>query len=321
MHTNLISRWTTRFIAALMIALLALAAMPVRPAYAATITVNITTDENIANGDCSLREAIIAANNDIAYGGCSAGSGADTIILTSGSTYTLTLIAGGTGDLDVTSDITIQASDAALVIIDPDTAAGFNERVLDVTNTGMLTLDTIRITSASQGVGMGGAILNQGGAVTIRNSMIDNNEVTAAFDGGAYYQNGGSLTVIDSTFYNNSATDDDGGALYQTGSGTITISDSTFYGNRANVGGAIRTAGGTVMITNSTLNENVASAVGGAIYTSNSTTMTITNSTFYRNTAGLGGGGLSGRLMERPISLSRHFPITRPQGGTAAMST
>ena len=39
---------------------------------------------------CSLREAITAANDDAAFGGCSAGSGADTIFLPAGI-YTLTI--------------------------------------------------------------------------------------------------------------------------------------------------------------------------------------------------------------------------------------
>ncbi|MCC7370236.1 MAG: CSLREA domain-containing protein [Chloroflexi bacterium] len=48
-------------------------------AFAANIIVNISVDEDTANGDCSLREAITAANTDAAYNGCTAGSGADTI--------------------------------------------------------------------------------------------------------------------------------------------------------------------------------------------------------------------------------------------------
>ena len=41
-------------------------------------------------GACTLIDAITAANTDTATGGCPAGSGADTIVLTSGSTHTLT---------------------------------------------------------------------------------------------------------------------------------------------------------------------------------------------------------------------------------------
>ena len=61
--------------------LLGLSAMPM--AQAATINVD---------GGCSLVDAITAANSDTATGGCSAGSGADTIELESSTTYTLTAL-------------------------------------------------------------------------------------------------------------------------------------------------------------------------------------------------------------------------------------
>src|SRR5215217_9310397 len=54
------------------------------PALAATINVNGTT--------CTLVNAITAANNNAATGGCTAGSGADTIVLPSGSMQTLTSV-------------------------------------------------------------------------------------------------------------------------------------------------------------------------------------------------------------------------------------
>jgi CSLREA domain-containing protein len=52
-------------------------------AYAATISVTETGDDNISvdNGECSLREAIISANTDSSVDSCSAGSGADQIVL------------------------------------------------------------------------------------------------------------------------------------------------------------------------------------------------------------------------------------------------
>jgi CSLREA domain-containing protein len=81
------------------------AIMPVRAN--STIIVTTTNDELNSDGDCSLREAIRAANLDIAIDACSAGSGTDTIVVPAG-TYTLTIVGsdednGLTGDLDVTS--------------------------------------------------------------------------------------------------------------------------------------------------------------------------------------------------------------------------
>jgi CSLREA domain-containing protein len=62
---------------------------PAGPANAATITVD-TLDDNFSDGgDCSIREAVWAANNDTARDNCPAGSGPDVISLLSG-TYLLT---------------------------------------------------------------------------------------------------------------------------------------------------------------------------------------------------------------------------------------
>jgi len=79
-----------------------------------TITVNSTDDSLAVDGNCTLREAIIAANTDAAVDACPAGSGADVVVVPAG-TYTLTLIgadedAAATGDLDVTADLEIDGA-------------------------------------------------------------------------------------------------------------------------------------------------------------------------------------------------------------------
>ena len=75
-------------------------------ARAATITVTVTSDDNIVNGNCTLREAIRAANTDTSVDACPAGNGADTIVLPAGN-YVLALGGMGenfaaAGDLDIT---------------------------------------------------------------------------------------------------------------------------------------------------------------------------------------------------------------------------
>ena len=61
---------------ALLTVALLLAASPVR---SATITVDSTADQINGDGDCSLREAIRAANLNTAQDGCAAGSSAGTV--------------------------------------------------------------------------------------------------------------------------------------------------------------------------------------------------------------------------------------------------
>src|SRR6476659_7405656 len=99
-------------IVALLVLILSLADLgSIPPAYAATIDVTTFTDNLINNGDCSLREAIQAANTDSAVDACPAGSGADTIQLLAG-TYTLSIVGANedmnqTGDLDILGNLTI----------------------------------------------------------------------------------------------------------------------------------------------------------------------------------------------------------------------
>ena len=60
------------------------------PAAAATITVTTTDQTAVADGACSLPEAIVNANDDDAtHGDCAAGDGADVVALASGATYLL----------------------------------------------------------------------------------------------------------------------------------------------------------------------------------------------------------------------------------------
>src|SRR6478752_3308972 len=77
------------------------------PANAAPISAEPGPDADppIVDGKCSLREAVIAATTDMATDDCTAGSGADTITLQSGS-YSLLGTGDDTnagGDLDITS--------------------------------------------------------------------------------------------------------------------------------------------------------------------------------------------------------------------------
>src|SRR5262249_8491608 len=79
-----------------------------RPALAAEIFVDTATDENTSNSSCSLREAIVAANTDAAYNGCSAGSGADTIKFSIGTGFQTIALSNALGALPaITTPVTI----------------------------------------------------------------------------------------------------------------------------------------------------------------------------------------------------------------------
>jgi CSLREA domain-containing protein len=74
------------------------------PAAATTIVVTTTTDDVTVNGNCTLREAVLAANGDATVDACPAGSASDSVILRAG-TYRLSLLGSGehasrSGDLN-----------------------------------------------------------------------------------------------------------------------------------------------------------------------------------------------------------------------------
>ena len=73
--------------------------------HAATINVDSSSDALQNDDNCTLREAVQAANTDQAVDRCAAGSGADIIVIPAG-TYTLT-IAGANEDDNATGDLSL----------------------------------------------------------------------------------------------------------------------------------------------------------------------------------------------------------------------
>ena len=203
------------------------------------------------SSSCTLADAIIAANNDRAEGGCPAGRDADIITLTQDIT-----LDGGLPK--ITSDITIEGNGYAI--------SGDNRWRIFYNAGGALTIHNLTmtkgyvegelITNSAEG---GGAVVNWQGTVTISGSSFSDN---SAEDGGAVY-NKGTLTISSSGFSGNSARN--GGAIYNEG-GELSIVNSTFSDNSADFGGGAVYNGGELSIVNSTFSDN--SAIdGGAIDT------------------------------------------------------
>src|SRR5262245_41600066 len=142
-------------------------------AHGTTITVNSTDDSLAVDGNCTLREAIIAANTDTAVDACSAGSGPDVIVVPAG-TYTLTLIGAGedaaaTGDLDVTASVDIAGSAAGAIVDGNGT-----DRVLDIDplHTGRVIVTVTNVTVRNgAGVTQGGGI-RDAGTLTLTSSRV-----------------------------------------------------------------------------------------------------------------------------------------------------
>ena len=279
---------------------------------AATIEVTTTTDELNSDGDCSLREAIRAANLDSAVDGCRAGAGGDTIVLAPATTYTLSLDSvdspqldednAAEDDLDITSLVTVEGN-AAIIERSTEVSCapcGFFEpcrsgqfRIFEVRLGGNLVLQRVTVRNgcaADSSNGYGGGISNSG-ALTIVDSSLAGN--SAATGGGAISNHEtGILGIVNSTLSGNSAALD-GGGIFNFERGSVTITDSTLTDNSAQErGGGIFNAG-RMTISDSRISRNSASARdGGGIFNFVGGSVTITDSTFTDNSAQEQGGAI-----------------------------
>ena len=193
---------------------------------ATTNTVNAATI-NVDNSSCTLADAITSANNDTATGGCTAGSGDDTIVLPNQSTITLT-----TPLPDITSTVTIQGN-SSTVERDPNASSEF--RIFtNSNNNGSLTLENMTIKGGKAHIG--GGILNNGNAtLIINNCTISGNEATWIGGGVASY-NAGDILLTNSTVTDNIG--DKGGGVGGSGA-NVTLINSTISANKGNSGGAL----------------------------------------------------------------------------------
>ncbi|MBL8134457.1 MAG: CSLREA domain-containing protein [Anaerolineae bacterium] len=258
--------------------LVSLAILPLPTAHAAGFIVSKTADTNdgVCDADCSLREAMIAAN---------ASPGADSIIFSAAAFNpgTITL----TSHLPtLTDDLDIAGGDPNKVILHGmDTYRPFNIAAgVTVSLSGL----TIR-----DGFGGSGANILNHGALTISNSVIYGAAIIGFASGGGIF-NTGWLTLDHTRLYNNSAST--GGGLLNDG-GVADILYSTIYTNTAGSGAGIANLGGGIVnLYNSTVHTNTAASSAGGIENVNST-LRLVNSTVSGNIAngalaGHGGGAL-----------------------------
>jgi CSLREA domain-containing protein len=292
----------------------------------ATFTVDSTADVddaapgdgscNNGSGACTLRAAISEAN---------ALAGADTITLPAG-TYLLKIghseDDNATGDLDITSDITINGAGMDSTTIDANT----NDRAFDIFSGATVVLNNLTITNGKTRAmfhhGQGGGIQNAG-TLTLQDIAVTNctacgsPDTPGGCDGGGIFSTG-TLTIERSSISQNAAgyaaggDAGSGGGIYNSG-GTLTIRDTNIFANHAGAqnqtdygigrGGGIFTEGGgsAVTIENSAIYGNSTQDAsvwwpnywgeGGGIFIL-SGSVTITNSTISGNSSVFEGGGV-----------------------------
>ena len=272
--------------------------LPAQTVIAADITVD---------AECSLADAIQAAESDSAISGCPAGDGADTIHLT--------------GDVrlehelpQVETEITIEGNGYTISGIK-------RRRLLTASRRSVLTLRDL--TLRNFGSQTGGAIHNSG-TLSIENCTLRDNR-TFSVDGGAIL-NYGRLTVTDSVFSDNVADQSynqtaSGGAIFNDEidglSSELTVINTTFRGNWAAwSGGAIAIGAGTATVIDSQFERNSADEFGGAIDSDDA--VSISGSVFSANAASYGGAIISQGALS--VSDSQFIANTASASGGAIRS-
>jgi CSLREA domain-containing protein len=279
-------------------------------ARAIEITVTSLDDADALDGQCTLREAIRAANSDQPTNECQGGVGNDNIrFAVSGRivlSSSLPSIDGVRGTISI---------DASGIILD----SGNISRAIDMKPGSTLDLSGITIRNGNAGDSAGGGIRNNGGTLRLSNAVITgstalrdgggmalinsttvlNNvlvESSTAGEGGGIFIDGGNVQLNGVSVINNRMTRR-GGGIYVTGAPTIAFSNVHATRNQV-VNPEVNSSGGGIFIsTTNALNiENIvvvenAARNGGGIHVA-AGTVSLTNVTIARNAAELRGGGI-----------------------------
>ncbi len=308
----------------------------------ASATCDPTTTNDGDGNLVSLRDCVIQLNSPTVGGG--------TIDLQPGESYAVVIqdrdangnpVCDGsdlddtaaTGDLDVSSNITINGNGAFIY--------GLCSRVFEVLPSGNLTLNDVSVSGgfaceSPSGTG-GGGVLNRG-TLVLDNAAVGDN-ISNCRGGGIENASGATATVNNSTLSGNESPNGGGSGIYNLG--TLSVNGSTLNGNDGRGGGGgIANVGGTLTAIASTFAQNVGSGlyqVGGQSTLQNVTialnnsvsqlsggiqngsfnapgsggSISIVNTIVAQNDGGRighpGGGGLRGRQLRR-----RELPRAQP---------
>lgn len=275
------------------------------PLVAADIAVTTAIDVDFDDPDCSLREAIVAANDDVAYHGCPAGSGPDRILFDLAPLPATIALGAALPPID--ASVLLRGPAAGVVELD---GQGLWP-ILDVsTNTPGVWFgieDLILVDGA--GAAGGALVVGEGTRAELRRVRLLNNSATVG--GGAIWVAGTlaqptSALIEDCEIWgNSSAGGSGGGALRLLGPGaSATIRRSLVGSNTADIfnGGAVAIQNGDLALDRVTFSGNSADGSGGAIHVNASSAdvaLSLVDSTIAYNTANLDadasgdGGGVS----------------------------
>lgn len=275
------------------------------------------TNDGACDGDCSLREAIVAANSAL---------GSDTIVLSAG-TYQLSIpgidenacatgdldllddttimgvgrestsVNGGAidrvihvpgGSLDVTlMDLTVENGDTSAYALDADGGGVFFKRLSASTHLSLIRVGLINNRAFHGGGGLATSV-----DTFIYRSVIRSNSTTpgATASGGGISSAADTMVILESEISDNEARGSGALNMYD---GTVLIDRSTVSGNSAVYTGGISNFIGDLQIRNSTVSGNIATGGDGSITISGAgATLTLEFCTVAGNT-GIPGGILN----------------------------
>jgi CSLREA domain-containing protein len=196
---------------------------------------------------CSLRAAVQEVD--------AVPSAAAQITLATTATYTLAVSGAGedaaaTGDLDITSPLTIVGNGATI------DAAGL-DRVLDL-RSGSLQVSSLIVRGGNVS-GDGGGLRLAGGTSLAPSGLVITNNTATASGGGVFTQT--ATNLLGATVTNNHA--QNGGGIAGDGSSSI-ISPWVVSGNSAFLGGGIASVG-SITVTDGSITNNTATGLGGGV--------------------------------------------------------
>ncbi len=271
-----------------------------KTAYAATLTVTTTVDENdgsCVDGDCSIRDAIAVA------------VAGDTISIPAGSYNlsiaqltigkSLTVVGAGSGStvINGTPAMRVLQVNTASTVVTLTGLTLANGKTADggclYLNAGQLTLNDVLITSCTA-TNRGGGIYNFNGRLTLNSGQIFLN--TALSGGGVYVDRATTtFTQVNGSIERNTATGKSAGAGIFINRGSYTLQNGQVMSNTATIapgnvfpGGGLYIGTGVVTLNGGEIRGNYAHRGGGLV--NNSGRVTLNGSQITNNSATYGGG-------------------------------
>ncbi|MFK7803345.1 MAG: right-handed parallel beta-helix repeat-containing protein [Anaerolineae bacterium] len=254
-------------------------------------------DGTCAPDDCSLREAINAAN---------AHPGLDTVRMGAFDSGAGLFIDEFLGQMNISDDLILLCEPSI-----PLNATSTGNRYFEIESGANVTLQdcTIQGGMATNGGGIyvkggdltlidgyiafnkaserGGGIFVEDGRLTLQNTWVNNNQ-SDLHGGGISLLGDSHVDIVDGSLIERNSSDLGGGVLSDVG-GRLMIRNSTVSSNTANSGGGIYSAGQTDLI-DTVVEKNVAASSGGGVYIQQGSVQMFGGTWVRNNRAKFGGG-------------------------------